>query len=112
MKIMQKRDIILIIVFVAVILIAAKSVFSVLNIKFLIKILAGLLILSLFLYKQIKAHKNALYPKYKKWFSSIEAIYDNVFNVFTVKTVKLGDRLSFDYTSLLVLIVLIIVLII
>jgi hypothetical protein len=109
---MQKRDMILIIVFVAVILIAARSIFSILSIKFLIRLLVGLLIISLFLYKQIKPHKNVLYPKYQKWFLYIETIYDNVFKVFVVKTVKLGDTLSIDYTSLIVLVVLIIVLMI
>jgi hypothetical protein len=105
----MKKDVFLIGGAVLLLIIAARSVFQM---GILFKIIIGLLILCLFLYRQIKPHSNILYPKHQKWFSCIEYIYDRLFNFIKLNPVKLGNTLSIDVTPLLFLIIFIILLII
>jgi hypothetical protein len=104
----MRKDMLLIMGATLIFIIAVKSIFQ---IKMPIKILIGLLILCLFLYRQLKPYKNRLYPKYQKWFTYIEYIYDWLFKVFKLNPVKLGNTLSIDIVSLLLLIIFIILLI-
>jgi hypothetical protein len=104
----MKKDIFLIAGAILILFITVKSIFQ---IKMIIKIIVGLLIFGLFLYRQLKPYKNILYPKYQKWFTYIEYIFDWLFKIFKLKPVKLGNTLSIDVTSLLLLIIFIILLI-
>jgi hypothetical protein len=103
----MKKDVFLIAGVILILIIAVRSIFQ---IKMLIKIVIGLLILCLFLYRQLKPYKNILYPQYQKWFACIEYVYDWVFKIFKLNPVKVGNTLSIDITSLLLLIVFIILL--
>jgi hypothetical protein len=104
----MKKDIFLIAAAIFIFLFAVKSI---LQIKMLIKILIGALIVCLFLYRQLKPYKNMLYPKYQKWFSVIESLFDWLFKLLNLNPVKLGNTLSIDITSLLLLVLFIILLI-
>ena len=79
------------------------------NMKMLIlKLIPAFLIVCLFLYKQVKPYKHLLYPKYLKWYSFIEKIFDWVFaKVIRISPVKVGNGLSLDVAALLLLILLV-----
>jgi hypothetical protein len=104
----MKKDIFLIIGIILILIITVKSI---LQIKMIFKIIIGLLTLGLFLYRQLKPYKNILYPKYQKQFTYLEYIFDWLFKIFKLKPVQLGNKLSIDVTSLLLLIIFIILLI-
>jgi hypothetical protein len=104
----MKKDIFLIAAAILIFIFAVKSIFQ---IQMLVKIVIGVLIVCLFLYRQLKPHKDMLYPKYQKWFSGIEALYDWLFKLLNLAPVKLGNTLSIDITSLLLLVLFIILLI-
>jgi hypothetical protein len=109
---MKYVDIILIGIVALLLIVAAKFLFSIISLKIILKILFGILIMGLFLYKQLKPHKNVLSAENQKKFGYIEKFFDWLFKVFPVKLMKLGNSLSIDYTSLIVLSILIILLII
>jgi hypothetical protein len=104
----MKKDVLLVAGVVIILIITVKSIFQ---IKMIFKIIIGLLIFGLFLYRQLKPYKNILYPKYQKRFTYIEYIYDWLFKLLRLKPVQLGNKLSIDVTSLLLLIIFIILLI-
>jgi hypothetical protein len=109
---MKYVDIILIGIVALLLIVAAKFLFSIISLKIILKILFGILIMGLFLYKQLKPHRNALSAENRKKFGYVERFFDWLFKVFPVKLMKLGNSLSIDYTSLIVLSILIILLII
>jgi hypothetical protein len=108
---MKKIDIVLIIIVGALIIVGAKSVVPVFSINLFLRIIVGILIFCLFLYKQIKPHRNAMFSKNQKWFFCIELVFDLLFKNLKIKSLKLGDTLSIDSTALAVLSILIILLI-
>jgi len=97
---MKKLDLILIILVLVIAMSFARYLFSV---KLIFKLIIGMLALSLFLYKQIKPHRNILFPKYKKWFSYIESVYDNLLTLIKIKPFKIGNSLSLDIASFFIL---------
>jgi hypothetical protein len=105
---MKKLDIVLLLILAIIIMSIARYLFTM---KIIVKIIAGLFVLCLFLYKQIKPHKRALFPQYVKWFSYIEYCFDNILKVFPLKPVKIGNSLSIDISLFILLIILNIVLI-
>ncbi|KAA6349266.1 hypothetical protein EZS27_003311 [termite gut metagenome] len=78
----------------------------------ILKIVTGVLIVLLYLYKQIKPHKNALFPKYQKWFSRIERIFDTLLKIIPVKPHQLGNGLAIDISAVIFLLLFILLLII
>ncbi len=105
----MKKDVFLIIAVVAILMFALQSFIPV---GFIFKLIFGLLIVGLFLYKQIKPYKNALFPQYLQRFTFIEKIYDGIFKVFRLSPVKLGNNLSMDLSAILFLVLLILLIII
>jgi hypothetical protein len=101
---MKKIDSVLIAVVIALVIIAAHYLFK---INMIFKIIIGIFIISLFLYKQIKPYKNAMFPKYRQWFSYIELVFDKLFGFLSVKPLKLGNTLFIDASALITLIILI-----
>jgi hypothetical protein len=75
-----------------------------------LQIAAGTMVICLFLYKQIKPHKHALFTGNRKWFSYIERFYDWVFGIVSVSPMRLGPNLSIDLSAIIVLIILVILL--
>jgi hypothetical protein len=107
----MKKDVVLVVAVIIILYICLKS-FIQIQIGVILKILCGLFIFGLFLYKQIKPHKSILFPQHLKWFSYIEKVFDWIFKFIHLKPVKLGNALSIDASALLVLIVFILLLII
>jgi hypothetical protein len=104
---MKKLDTVLIAVLILIVFVGIKSLFS---FRLLLQIAAGTLVICLFLYKQIKPHKHALFAGNRKWFSYIERLYDWVFSVVSVSPVRLGPNLSIDLSAIIVLTLLIVLL--
>jgi hypothetical protein len=65
----------------------------------------------LYLYKQIKPHKNTLFPKYQKWFSSLERIFDTLLKIIPLKPHPLGKGLAIDVSAIVFLLLFILLLI-
>ncbi|KAA6300157.1 MAG: hypothetical protein EZS26_003701 [Candidatus Ordinivivax streblomastigis] len=78
----------------------------------ILKVLAGALIVLLYLYKQIKPHKNALFPKHQKWFSRIERVFDTLLKIIPVKPHQLGNGLAIDVSAIIFLLLFILLLIV
>jgi hypothetical protein len=97
---MKKLDLILIILILVIAISFARYFFSI-NLVF--KLIIGILALALFLYKQIKPYRNSLFPKYKKWFSYIESVYDKLLDLLQIKPFKIGNSLSIDIASFFIL---------
>jgi hypothetical protein len=104
----MKKDTLLIVIFVGILLLITKSLFK---LRLILRIVVSVLILSLFLYKQIKPYNGALFPKHKKWFAYIESFFDTIFKYFRLNPIKLGTSLSIDATALVLLIILLLLLI-
>jgi hypothetical protein len=105
------KDIILILAAIIMVVIMFKNFIHVQQMKIALNVFVGVVILCLFLYKQLKPYKNLLYPKYQKWYSYIEVVFDWVFKIIHLKPAKLGDNLAIDMSSLIVLILFILLLI-
>ena len=104
---MKKLDLILIAVLILLVFFGIKSLFS---FRLMLRIAAGTLIVALFLYKQIKPHKHALFAGNRKWFSYVERFYDGVFKIVSISPMRLGPNLSIDMSAIIVLLVLLILL--
>jgi hypothetical protein len=105
----MKKDVFLAVA-TGVILIAILSSMS--QGRFVFKLILGVMIVGLFLYKQLKPYRHALGVQHVKWFSYIERVYDQVFKFVVVKPARIGNALSIDLSALLVLAILLLIIIV
>ncbi|ADV48693.1 hypothetical protein Celal_1380 [Cellulophaga algicola DSM 14237] len=77
----------------------------------IIKVLALLLLFSLFIYSKIRTHENMLFPQYKKLFKHIKGVLEPVLKFMNTffKPMKIGTNLSVDSSQFILFILLLLI---
>lgn len=80
--------------------------------EIIIKLIATILIILIFIYSKLKVHENLLFSKYKSYFKQIKKIIAPVLGFLDsfFKPIKIGNNLFIDSSQFVLLVLLLLIL--